>query len=143
MAEIRRVQTRQPFMNTHPATARDLNGLEAHLRSRIKGQDHVIPRVCSVLERGQLGLQPSGKPLGSFLFLGPTGVGKTELTLEFARYLFGPEKVFRFDMSEFLHLDSVKLFMGDETGSTGRLGNVLSHTSEASFSSTKSKRPTA
>jgi ATP-dependent Clp protease ATP-binding subunit ClpA len=45
-------------------------------------------------------------PLGSFLFLGPTGVGKTELTLEFARYLFGDHHVFRFDMSEFLHLDS-------------------------------------
>src|SRR4030095_4616823 len=64
--------------------------------------------------------------LVSFLFLGPTGVGKTELTLEFARYLFGSENVFRFDMSEFLHLDSVKLFMGDETGRSGRLGNVLS-----------------
>ena len=86
----------------------------------------MIPRVCSVLERGQLGLQPAGKPLGSFLFLGPTGVGKTELTLEFTRYLFGPEHVHRFDMSEFLHLDSVKLFMGDETDKVGRLGEVLS-----------------
>ena len=69
----------------------DLNGLEAHLLSWIKGQNHVIPRVCSVLERGQLGLQPTGKPLGSFLFLGPTGVGKTQLTLEFTQYLFGTE----------------------------------------------------
>ncbi len=103
-----------------------LTGLESHLSSKIKGQGHVIPRVCSVLERGQLGLQPTGKPLGSFLFLGPTGVGKTELTLEFSRYLFGSDAVFRFDMSEFLHLDAVKLFMGDETGSPGRLGKVLS-----------------
>lgn len=103
-----------------------INGLEPHLSSKIKGQGHVIPRVCSVLERGQLGLQPTGKPLGSFLFLGPTGVGKTELTLEFSRYLFGEDSVFRFDMSEFLHLDNVKLFMGDETGSPGRLGKVLS-----------------
>jgi ATP-dependent Clp protease ATP-binding subunit ClpA len=126
MAEIRRIQTREQFMNANSATVQDLNGLETHLRSRIKGQDHVIPRVCSVLERGQLGLQPTGKPLGSFLFLGPTGVGKTELTLEFTRYLFGGENVFRFDMSEFLHLDAVKLFVGDETGSPGRLGMVLS-----------------
>ena len=81
-------------MNANPALVENLCGLEAHLLSRIKGQDHVIPRVCSVLERGQLGLQPQGKPLGSFLFLGPTGVGKTELTLEFTRYLFGPEKRF-------------------------------------------------
>jgi len=110
-------------MNT---TIEHLTGLESHLFSKIKGQSHVIPRVCSVLERGQLGLQPTGKPLGSFLFLGPTGVGKTELTLEFSRYLFGENSVFRFDMSEFLHLDAVKLFMGDETGSPGRLGKVLS-----------------
>ena len=104
----------------------NLTGLEPYLSSKIKGQGHVIPRVCSVLERGQLGVQPNGKPLGSFLFLGPTGVGKTELTLAFSRYLFGQDSVFRFDMSEFLHLDAVKLFIGDETGSPGRLGKVLS-----------------
>jgi len=103
-----------------------LTGLEPHLASKIKGQGHVITRVCSVLERGQLGLQPPGKPLGSLLLLGPTGVGKTELTLECARYLFGSDGVFRFDMSEFLHLDAVKLFMGDESGAPGRLGKILS-----------------
>lgn len=104
----------------------NLAGLAPHLSSKIKGQDHAIVRVCSVLERGQLGLQPSDKPLGSFLFLGPTGVGKTELTLEFSRYLFGDEALFRFDMSEFQHEDSVKLFLGDENGGRGRLGKVLS-----------------
>ncbi len=103
-----------------------LTGLESHLFYKIKGQDHAISRVCSVLERGQLGLQPPDKPLGSLLFLGPTGVVKTELTLECSRYLFGNESVFRFDMSEFLHEDAVKLFMGDETGRPGRLGTVLS-----------------
>lgn len=103
-----------------------LNDLEPYLSSKIKGQGHVIPRVCSLLERGQLGLQPTDKPLGSFLFLGPTGVGKTELTLEFSRYLFGTDSVFRFDMSEFQHKDAVKLFLGDDTGSPGRLGRVFS-----------------
>lgn len=110
----------------NPALIEHLNGLEPHLFSKIKGQGHAIPRVCSVLERGQFGLQPPGKPLGSFLFLGPTGVGKTETTLEFSRYLFGEDSIFRFDMSEFLHLDAVKLFIGDETGNPGRLGKVLS-----------------
>jgi ATP-dependent Clp protease ATP-binding subunit ClpA len=111
----------------NPSTlVENLTGLEPDLSSKIKGQGHVISRVCSVLERGQFGLQPTDKPLGSFLFLGPTGVGKTQLTLEFSRYLFGEGSVFRFDMSEFLHLDNVKLFMGDETGSPGRFGRVLS-----------------
>lgn len=112
-------------MNT-PALIENLNGLESYLFSKIKGQDLAIPRICSVLERGQLGLQPENKPLGSFLFLGPTGVGKTELTLEFSRYLFGEDSMFRFDMSEFLHLDAVKLFIGDESGNPGRLGKILS-----------------
>ncbi len=102
-----------------------LNGLEPYLISKIKGQDHAISRVCSVLERGQLGLQPEEKPLASLLFLGPTGVGKTELTLECSRYLFGEDSVFRFDMSEFQHEDSVKQFLGDESGRPGRLGKVL------------------
>ena len=116
-------------MNPDPALLQKLSGLEGYLSSKIRGQGHVIPRVCSVLERGELGLQPPDKPLGSFLFLGPTGVGKTELTLECSRYLFGDGALHRFDMSEFQHLDSVKLFLGDETGMPGRLGKVLeSHT---------------
>ena len=110
----------------YAAIAEEIRGLESYLSSKIKGQQHAISRVCSVLERGQFGLNPIEKPLGSFLFLGPTGVGKTGLTLEFAHYLFGDNHVFRFDMSEFLHLDNVKLFMGDETGGIGRLGEVLS-----------------
>jgi ATP-dependent Clp protease ATP-binding subunit ClpA len=110
----------------NPTILEKLNGLEPHLASKIKGQDHIIPRVCSVLERGQLGLQPADKPLGSMLFLGPSGVGKTELVREFSRYLFGNEYLFRFDMSEFLHADAVKLFIGDESGRQGRLGKVLS-----------------
>jgi ATP-dependent Clp protease ATP-binding subunit ClpB len=118
-----------PFMNPDPALLQKLSGLEGYLSSKIRGQSHVIPRVCSVLERGELGLQPPDKPLGSFLFLGPTGVGKTELTLECSRHLFGDGSLHRFDMSEFQYLDSVKLFLGDETGMPGRLGKILeSHT---------------
>lgn len=105
--------------------AERLNGLEPHLYANIIGQDHAIPRVCSILDRALLGLNPDDKPLGSLLFLGPTGVGKTQLTLEFTKFLFGNEVLFRFDMSEFQHIDSVKLFMGDESGGEGRLGRVL------------------
>ncbi len=110
----------------NPIPHEKLHTLEPALSAAIKGQDHVVGPVCSVLERAMLGLQPTDKPLGSFLFLGPTGVGKTQLTIEFTRHLFGENALFRFDMSEFQHVDSVKLLLGDESGRTGRLGKVLS-----------------
>ena len=103
-----------------------IQGLQPYLESKIRGQEHAVQRFCSILKRGQKGITRDNKPLGSCLFLGPTGVGKTELTLLASEYLFGPDHLFRFDMSEFLHLDQVKLFVGDESGNPGRLGRVLS-----------------
>ena len=66
-----------------------LQDLDKILGQRIRGQSHVIPRVVSVLQRGELGLTKSTRPRGSFMFLGPTGVGKTEITLTFTEFLFG------------------------------------------------------
>lgn len=111
-------------MNHHSARNK-LRQLEARLWERICGQDHVIPRVMSLLERGELGLQPRERPRGSFLFLGPTGVGKTQMTLEIADCLFGQQGIIRFDMSEFLHLDQVKSFVGEGKNRPGRLGIAL------------------
>src|SRR5262245_27905092 len=91
-------QIMNPAMPDYASIAERVRGLESYLTSRIKGQSHAISRVCSVLERGQFGLNPIDRPLGSFLFLGPTGVGKTQLTLELARYLFEEDHLFRFDM---------------------------------------------
>ena len=71
-----------------------LQGLENILSQRIRGQAHVIPRVVSVLQRGELGLTKPTRPRGSFMFLGPTGVGKTEITLAFTEFLFGADKLF-------------------------------------------------
>ncbi len=99
-----------------------LRHLEAHLAEQIRGQDHVLPRVASVLHRGELGLAPKARPRGSFLFLGPTGVGKTELTIAFTRYLAGDEKLFRFDMSEYQTQDSLGLLLGGKLGEVGLLG---------------------
>ena len=107
-----------------------LNALRDYLRTHIRGQDHVIDRMCSVVTRAELGLHPGDQPKASVLFLGPTGVGKTELTKQIAKFIFGKELLYRFDMSEFLHLDQVKLFVGDESGQTGRLGTVLSEHSQ-------------
>lgn len=100
--------------------------LEGYLNSRIIGQEHVVPRVAAVIRRGELGLSHPRRPKGSFLFLGPTGVGKTELTLELARFLWGgEEKLYRFDMSEFQLQDSLPGLIGDNGGELGRLGRVL------------------
>ena len=99
-----------------------LRHLEAHLAEQIRGQDHVLPRVASVLHRGELGLAPCARPRGSFLFLGPTGVGKTELTIAFTRYLAGDDKLFRFDMSEYQTQESLGLLLGGKLGEVGLLG---------------------
>ena len=64
------------FLASNPTER--LHSLTSTLRAEIRGQEHVIPRVVSVLRRGELGLSKPGRPRGSFLFLGPTGVGKTE-----------------------------------------------------------------
>src|SRR6266496_3537384 len=102
-----------------------LRQLEAYLKDRIRGQNHVIPRVVSVLHRGELGLTTPNHPRGSFLFLGPTGVGKTELSLAFTRYLFGNDKLFRFDMSEYQTQESLGVLLGGRIGETGLLGMVF------------------
>lgn len=98
-----------------------LSLLEGCLRSRIRGQDHVLPRVISLLKRGQLGLTKSSRPRGSFLFLGPTGVGKTETTVAFTDFLFGEGKLFRFDMSEYQTQESLGILLGAKLGERGTL----------------------
>lgn len=110
---------------TSPAPSNGkLHELESHLRQRIRGQDHVLPRVVSLLRRGELGLTKPGRPRGSFLFLGPTGVGKTELTLTFTSCLMSDEQLFRFDMSEYQTQDSLGLLLGGKLGERGTLGMV-------------------
>jgi len=102
-----------------------LKKLEFYLRSRIKGQDKIISEIVEMFYAGELALRKKGRPKAAFLFLGPTGVGKTEVTKAVTEFMFSADKLFRFNMSEFLHLDSVKEFRGDETGTSGRLGDVL------------------
>src|ERR1700733_1259338 len=99
-----------------------LQGLEKTLGHRIRGQAHVIPRVISVLQRGELELTKPTRPRGSFMFLGPTGVGKTEITLAFTEFLFGKEKLSRFDMSEYQTQESLGLLLGAKLGERGTLG---------------------
>ena len=99
-----------------------LKDLEKIMGERIRGQTHVIPRVVSVLQRGELGLTKPTRPRGSFMFLGPTGVGKTEITLAFTEFLFGADKLSRFDMSEYQTQESLGVLLGARLGERGTLG---------------------
>ena len=88
-----------------------LASLERHLLEHIRGQEHVISRLAAALQRSELGLCKGGRPKASFLFLGPTGVGKTEVTIAFTRYLLGSRALFRFDMSEYQLQESLGLLL--------------------------------
>lgn len=84
-----------------PPDLEPLRTLHSRLTTEIRGQDHVHPRIASTLRRGQLGLARPGRPRGSFLLLGPTGVGKTETVLVATEHLLGARALIRLDMSEF------------------------------------------
>ncbi len=99
-----------------PPTAAQLEKLRTlpgRLKGRITGQDVAIDLVAERLQHGELGLTASGRPKASFLFLGPTGVGKTELTLRFSDELFGPGHVVRLDMSEYQTAERLELMLGN------------------------------
>jgi ATP-dependent Clp protease ATP-binding subunit ClpA len=102
-----------------------LRALEENLRRAVRGQEHVLPEVVQLAKIGELGLASPRRPKGSFLFIGPTGVGKTELARTLSRCLYDFDEPFAFDMSEFAAPDAIKNFIGDETGSLGRLGDTL------------------
>lgn len=102
-----------------------LRKLPEHLRNYIKGQEHIIEPVCSVLHRGELGLANPRRPRGSFLFVGPTGVGKTEIANVFTAYLFAEAKPLHFDMSEYQNQSSVEKLIGAHPGDAGLLGRAL------------------
>jgi len=102
--------------------------LEKHLHERVVGQDEAVKAVASAVRRARAGLQDPQRPLGSFLFLGPTGVGKTELARALAEYLFDdPSHMLRLDMSEYMEKHSVSRLVGAPPGYVGyEEGGVLS-----------------
>ena len=104
-----------------------LRDLPDYLRGRIIGQDHVIPKVVPTMQNGELGLSDPGRPKGTFLFLGPTGVGKTELTLLMCDYLFGDvqKHCIRLDMSEYQNQESLQLLLGQGENSRGNMGRFF------------------
>jgi ATP-dependent Clp protease ATP-binding subunit ClpC len=94
--------------------------MEATLRQRVIGQDHAVAAVAQVVQTSMAGLSNPGRPNGVFLFMGPTGVGKTELAKALAEFLFGDERrLLRFDMSEYLEEHSVSKLVGAPPGYVG------------------------
>jgi ATP-dependent Clp protease ATP-binding subunit ClpA len=112
----------EPITETHREL---LLNLEAHLVENIRGQDTALVRMASVLRRGELGLSSPHRPKGSLLLLGPTGVGKTESTVVFTRYLMNDNRLFRFDMSEYQTQDSLSLLLGSDSQERGNLGRCV------------------
>ncbi len=97
-----------------------LKNLEKNLHKRVIGQDEAVSAVAKAIRRGRVGLKDPNRPIGSFLFLGPTGVGKTELTKALAENLFGSEDtMIRVDMSEYMEPHSVAKLIGSPPGYVG------------------------
>ncbi len=97
-----------------------LRDLETRLRERIVGQDEAVSAVARAIRRSRMGLRDPKRPVGSFLFLGPTGVGKTELCRALAETVFGDEQaVIRLDMSEYMEKHSVSRILGSPPGYVG------------------------
>ena len=101
--------------------------MEGALEKRVIGQDHAVRAVSNAVRRARAGLQDPNRPIGSFLFLGPTGVGKTELTKALAAFLFDDDTAMvRIDMSEFMEKHSVARLIGAPPGYVGyEEGGVL------------------
>jgi ATP-dependent Clp protease ATP-binding subunit ClpB len=102
-----------------------LSHLERSLRDSIRGQDHVFPAVLERVTIGESNLASPDRPKGSFIFLGPTGVGKTQLARILSHALHDGNEPIRLDMAEFKAEDALTKFIGDHTGRLGRLGTIL------------------
>jgi len=100
--------------------AQKLVHMEERLRQRVVGQDEALARVANAVRRSRAGLSDAKRPIGSFIFLGPTGVGKTELARALAEFLFDDEKLMiRIDMSEYMEKHSVSRLIGAPPGYVG------------------------
>lgn len=112
--------TKIPVQRLAEAESQRLRRLEQTLHKRVVGQDEAVTAVAKAVKRGRVGLKDPKRPIGSFLFLGPTGVGKTELSKALAEVLFGREDaMIRVDMSEYMEKHSVAKLIGSPPGYVG------------------------
>ena len=112
--------TRIPAKKLSESESEKLKKLEQMLHARVIGQDEAVHAVAQAIKRGRVGLKDPKRPIGSFMFLGPTGVGKTELSKALAEVVFGSEQnLIRVDMSEYMEKYSVSKMIGSPPGYVG------------------------
>ena len=120
IAEVVAMMTGIPVKRVAQSESKKLVGMNKDLQKVIIGQDEAIVKVSKAIQRNRVGLKDPTKPIGSFIFLGPTGVGKTELAKALARYLFdSDDALIRIDMSEYMEKFSVSRLIGAPPGYVG------------------------
>lgn len=120
IAEVVSMWTGVPVMQMATEESKRLLEMETELRKFIIGQDEAIEAISKAVRRARAGLKDPRRPIGSFIFLGPTGVGKTELTKALARFMFGSEDaLIQLDMSEFMERHTVSRLVGAPPGYVG------------------------
>lgn len=120
IAEIVSSWTGIPVVQLTEEESQRLLKLESILHERLVGQDEAVSAVAKAIRRGRVGLKDPNRPIGSFIFLGPTGVGKTELCKSLAEAMFGDENaMIRFDMSEYMEKHTVSKLIGSPPGYVG------------------------
>jgi ATP-dependent Clp protease ATP-binding subunit ClpB len=120
IAEVVSSWTQIPVSRLQEGERQKLVRLEEHLHQRVVGQDTAIKSVANAIRRARAGLQEENRPIGSFIFLGPTGVGKTELSRALAEFLFDDEQAMvRIDMSEYMEKHTVSRLIGAPPGYVG------------------------
>lgn len=120
IAEVVSMMTGIPVKRVAQSESNKLVNMSADIKKQVVGQDDAIDKITKAIQRNRVGLKDPKKPIGSFIFLGPTGVGKTELAKALARYLFDSEDALvRIDMSEYMEKFSVSRLIGAPPGYVG------------------------
>ena len=120
MNKIVEEKTGIPVGDLQKQEENQLQNLASNLKEHVIGQDKAVDKVARAIRRNRIGFNESGRPIGSFLFVGPTGVGKTELAKQLAKQMFGSEDaMIRFDMSEYMESYSVSKLIGSAPGYVG------------------------
>ena len=120
MDKIVEEKTNIPVGDIQKQEENQLQNLATDLKANVIGQDQAVEKVARAIRRNRIGFNKSGRPIGSFLFVGPTGVGKTELAKQLAKQMFGSENsMIRIDMSEYMEQYSVSKLIGSAPGYVG------------------------